>query len=227
MNKICMVDLSLSENLKKIPINIRFKIIKELRYCNKYPKYDSIQLYEKISLINKVDKSNIFITNGSDEAIEIIYYLFASTCNEHNNIIVTNNSYNGYEYASKLFNINVIKSNIHILDNKYYETDIIEKINNGTKCVFISNPHNPYGKIMKPSEIIRILDFTCNHNIIVVIDEAYFDFIDVEYKSAVSFIKTYSNLIVLKSFSKSYCMAGLRIGYIISHETSYEKSTIN
>ena len=180
MNKICMVDLSLSENLKKIPINIRFKIIKELRYCNKYPKYDSIQLYEKISLINKVDKSNIFITNGSDEAIEIIYYLFASTCNEHNNIIVTNNSYNGYEYASKLFNINVIKSNIHILDNKYYETDIIEKINNGTKCVFISNPHNPYGKIMKPSEIIRILDFTCNHNIIVVIDEAYFDFIDVE-----------------------------------------------
>ena len=68
-----MVDLSLSENLKKIPINIRFKIIKELRYCNKYPKYDSIQLYEKISLINKVDKSNIFITNGSDEAIEIIY----------------------------------------------------------------------------------------------------------------------------------------------------------
>ena len=223
MNKICMVDLSLSENLKKIPINIRFKIIKELRYCNKYPKYNSIQLYEKISLINKVDKSNIFITNGSDEAIEIIYYLFASTCNEHNNIIVTNNSYNGYEYASKLFNINVIKSNIHILDNKYYETDIIEKINNGTKCVFISNPHNPYGKIMKPSEIIRILDFTCNHNIIVVIDEAYFDFIDVEYKSAVSFIKTYSNLIVLKSFSKSYCMAGLRIGYIISHENTIKK----
>ena len=101
-------------------------------------------------------------------------------------------------------------------------SEMISLIDNNTKMIYITNPNNPLGTIISKDEMLDFLKLVPS-DILVVVDEAYGEFVrDNKFESAINYIKEYSNVCVLKTFSKAYGLAALRIGYIVA-----DKSVIN
>jgi len=169
---------------------------------NRYPDPRQRKLKEKISLIKGVPADEIFVGNGSDEAIDLIYRIF---CNPgRDNVVAIAPSYGMYKVAA---DINDIEYRPVLLNEDYsLDTDKLLAAADGlTKAIFICSPNNPTGNAF-PRE--QILDIARRFRGIVVVDEAYIDFSDKG--TLVSCLP--DNVIVLQTMSKARAMAGLRIG---------------
>ena len=100
---------------------------------------------------------------------------------------------------------------------KFIASEFIDLINDDLKLIYLDNPNNPTGQIIPLEAIEKVLKSALDKNIVVIVDEAYGDYMN-ENNSAVNLVPKYENLIVTKTFSKAYGLAGLRGGYIIQNE---------
>ncbi|WP_185883087.1 histidinol-phosphate transaminase [Blattabacterium cuenoti] len=174
-------------------------------FYNRYPDPLQIQLKNKISELKNISISNIFIGNGSDEIIDIIYRIFSRPGVDHS--IIFPPTYGMYEVSGRIHGINVIKIPL-TMDRYQLNIEKIENsINQYSKIIFICSPNNPTGNDILEQDIENILN---NFSGIVVLDEAYIDF--SKKKSFSNKIDQYPNLIVLQTLSKSWGLAGIRIG---------------
>lgn len=177
---------------------------------NRYP--DPLQKELKILLANEkqVDPNMIFVGNGSDEIIDL---LFRSFCVPGvDNVISLNPSYGMYQVSAEINDIQLINVD---LDERFDITSqkILQSIDNHTKLVFICSPNNPTGNVID----LEIIDTICKEfNGIVVVDEAYIDFADSP--SATSILDENWNLLICQTFSKARGLAGARVGYAIASE---------
>jgi len=95
----------------------------------------------------------------------------------------------------------------------------LDKIDDPIKLIIICSPNNPTGSIILKNDLVKVLDYALSRNIIVVLDEAYFEFVDnPDYHNGVELLKDYPNLIVLRTFSKVFALAGLRIGVAFTND---------
>lgn len=175
----------------------------------RYPDTDINVLREKLGSLFNVSKNQVICTVGSDQLIELIIKVFVEA---GETVLVPNPSFSMYTLSTVL---NHGKAVAYELDENYdYDYDlIIDKYRvYQPKVVFICTPNNPTGNVASLEGIRKVLD---NVSCPVVIDEAYEEFTG---ESAVNLIKDYPQLIVLRTFSKAYGIAGLRIGYGISNE---------
>ncbi|AWU44029.1 histidinol-phosphate transaminase [Blattabacterium sp. (Cryptocercus kyebangensis)] len=185
-----------------------------LSFSNSYNRYpDPLQkeLKRKISEIKKISSSKIFLGNGSDEIIDLIYRIF-SRPNIDNSIIFPP-TYGMYEVSGKIHGVDIVK--VFLTEEKYQLNlkKIKKAINPYSRIIFICSPNNPTGNDIKREDIENIIKkFTG----IVVLDEAYIDFSEQESFSIE--INKYPNLIILQTLSKSWGLAGLRIGVAIASE---------
>lgn len=174
---------------------------------NRYPDAENVQLKNKLAEINKINSANLFLGNGSDELIDFLMRIFCDP--EKDSIMILNPSFVMYEIYAKMNNVAVEKlqlnSDFQLEKNKFLET--VSK--SQAKVLFLCSPNNPTGNSIDDLEF-----YIQNFKGIIVVDEAYIEFSPEE--SAVSLLKKYPNLIVLKTLSKAYGMAGLRIGVGIS-----------
>lgn len=166
---------------------------------NRYPDPWQTELKKVICKIKNIDISNLFLGNGSDEIIDIIYRVFATPNSDK--VILCPPTYGMYEVYANINNIEVIK--INLVENTSLDIDNILKTD--AKLMFICSPNNPTGNNIEQIEFILQ-----KFNGIVIIDEAYIDFSNKESYSKK--INQYKNLIVLQTLSKAYGIAGLRIG---------------
>lgn len=186
------------------------EVIKQslLNNISDYPDDSCNLLKEKLADHSKLDKSNFLITNGSIEALNLIFKTF-----KINNIIIPSPTYWAYEAFAKIQNRNVFRVPLEN-DFSYDIYKLIDKAKKEDKSsVILCNPNNPTGKLISNEEIAVLLESLKDS--LVVIDEAYAEFART---TSTSLIKEYDNLIVIKSFSKSYGLAGLRIGYAVASE---------
>lgn len=182
-------------------------IRKRLNSINRYPDSQGFYLKKQISRRLNLKPSNLILGNGSDELIDIIIKAFVE---DDENIITSETTFLEYEIIAKVNNRKVITVPLRYF--KYDLEAIKKRINQKTKLIFISNPNNPTGTYITSAELKDFLDFL-PENVILVLDEAYDTFIDVnDYPEGIGFISG-NNLIALKTFSKAYGLAGLRIGY--------------
>ncbi len=194
---------------------------------NLYPESNPSKLQSIIAknLGFKMNEKNIILGNGSNEILELIA---RQTLNCSSEAIIPKHSFLVYEIISKLQDARIIvsKPDLNRDSPNYLGVDldsVKNKISSKTRLIFLANPANPTGTYIKLSEIDRMLS-SLTHKITVIIDEAYFEYLDPKKdKSAVSLIKKYKNLFVTRSFSKIYGLASLRIGYGISSEKNIEK----
>ncbi|MDD5730470.1 MAG: histidinol-phosphate transaminase [Candidatus Omnitrophica bacterium] len=182
-------------------------IKKNLGLINRYPDSQGFYLKKTIAAQIKARPENIVLANGSDEAIDTIIKTFAE---EDENIVTADTTFLEYEIISK---VNGRKVATAPLKNfKFDLAAIAGKINSKTKLVFIANPNNPTGTYVNRKELESFLK-RMPKGAILVLDEAYDAFIDVkDYPNGLDYINK-NNVIVLKTFSKAYGLAGLRIGY--------------
>lgn len=186
-------------------------IKKNLSAINRYPDSRGFYLKRKLAkFLGTVKPSNIVLGNGSDELIDIIIKTFVE---EDENIITADATFLEYEIISRLNGRRVITTPLRYF--KYDLEAIKAKIDKKTKIVFISNPNNPTGTYVTLQEVEDFMR-DLPDRVLLVLDEAYDTFIDVnDFPKSLSYINN-KNVIVLKTFSKAYGLAGLRIGYAIA-----------
>jgi len=190
-----LINLDANENSLGSPLT---------RWYNRYPDPYQHLVKEAISRIKGVPAQNIFIGNGSDECIDLLYRCF---CNPgEDNVIICPPTYGMYEVSANINDVEVRKA--PLLDDFQLNLAHIETlIDEHTKIIWICSPNNPTGNSMNRQDIEMALN---NFNGIVVIDEAYINF--SKQKSFVQELPDYPNLVVLQTFSKAWGLAGLRLG---------------
>jgi histidinol-phosphate aminotransferase len=165
-------------------------------------------LREAIATYIGVKDENIICGNGSDEIIKMIVDAFV----DKDDVVVTHTpTFSMYKVAAEISGGRVIE----IEDNEDFEINIENIINaaneNNAKVIFLCNPNNPTGILIGQSDIIRVLEST---NAIVAIDEAYYEFCG---ETVVDKIDKYDRLIVLRTLSKAFGLAGMRVGYGVAN----------
>lgn len=170
------------------------------RYPDPYQK----ELKAKIAGIKAVTANHIFLGNGSDEPIDLLYRAFCEPGQD--NVVITPPTYGMYEVSAGIHNVEVIKVNLTV-DFNIKSEDILATANARTKVIWLCSPNNPTGNLIDQVDIVRIIEAFDG---IVVVDEAYIDFAD--QPTMVGCLDRYPNLVVLHTFSKAWGMAGLRLG---------------
>jgi histidinol-phosphate aminotransferase len=183
-----------------------------VEYYNRYPDPLQWKIKEQIAQIKKCSEDEIFLGNGSDEAIDL---LIRMTCtSDSSSIIVCPPTYGMYEVSAAINNIPLTKVNL-TTEYQLNVDSILKTIDSTTRLIFICSPNNPTGNLMNREDIIKILDsFKTGF---VVIDEAYIDFSD--QPSFVQELSKFPQLIVLQTLSKAYGLASLRLGMAFANPT--------
>lgn len=171
---------------------------------NRYPDPLQKKLKEKISTIKGVPDQNIFLGNGSDEAIDLLFRIFCTPGKD--NVLIFPPTYGMYEVCAEINDVQVKK--VPLLPDFQLNLPAIEEcIDSNTKLIFICSPNNPTGNSINRDDIDIILN---NFNGIVVIDEAYINY--SRQKSFIQELTEYPKLIILQTLSKAWGLAGLRLG---------------
>ncbi|HAP58085.1 MAG TPA: histidinol-phosphate transaminase [Cytophagales bacterium] len=172
---------------------------------NRYPDPLQRELKELIAPIRRVVPEQIFLGNGSDEAIDLLYRAF---CNPgQDEVIILPPTYGMYRVSADLNDVRIKEVPLIPEDFRIDVDGVLEAITEQTKMIFICSPNNPTGNAMRRQSIEGILK---HFNGLVVLDEAYSDF--SPQRSFVDRLNEFPNLIVLQTFSKAWGMAAIRLG---------------
>lgn len=177
---------------------------------NRYPDPLQWELKQKISAYKGVAPERIFLGNGSDEAIDLIFRTFCTPGVD--SVVAIQPSYGMYEVCADINNVHYIKFMLKA-GYQFDGTAFAENCRDIAKVAFLCSPNNPTGNLLPLAEIRKVLD---SFRGIVVVDEAYIDFAP-EGSSVVSLLEEYPRLIVLNTFSKAWASAGIRLGMALAH----------
>jgi histidinol-phosphate aminotransferase len=181
---------------------------------NRYPDPLQYAVKKRLSEIKGVPPRNIFVGNGSDEAIDILYRSF---CNPGvDNVIIVPPTYGMYEVSA---NINdVALRRVPLTDEYQLNLEAIaEQIDEHTKLIWICSPNNPTGNSMRREDVETLL---ANFGSLVIVDEAYINF--SRQKTFIQELTEYANLVVLQTLSKAWGLAALRVGMAFASEEIIE-----
>lgn len=205
------IDLSLSENPLGYSPKVR-RFIKTNEFeVNDYPDPQLKKIKTKIAEKFQLSVSNIFIGHGSESIIKLLPEIF-----NEGSMIVPKVTFPMFEIVGKLAGMDVVQTNM----TRELDIDlkaIQMKINGKTRLIILCNPNNPTGRVI-PRE--KILSFVRKTKAFVIVDEANIEF---GGESVISDVKNIENLIVLRTFSKGFGLAGIRIGFCIASQNVIEK----
>ncbi len=173
-----------------------------------YPESDSNSLREIISKKFNIEHGRIICGSGSDQIFDLVCKLFLESGDE---VIVTEFGFIMHRIYASLHGAKVL-----LAKEKNYKAsveEILKKVTNKTKIVFIANPNNPTGTYLSKEEMIN-LRAKLKSNILLVVDDAYFEFMNKnDFTSGLDLFKNSKNVLITRTFSKIYGLAGLRLGW--------------
>lgn len=181
---------------------------------NRYPDPNHTKLREKLAEYYNISKENLFAGSGSDEVIDLMVRIFCEPGKD--NVIVPEPTYGMYKVACDIHDVDYQSVNL----NPDFELDIdliLKRCDENSKLIFICSPNNPTGNLLDVNKITQIAE---NFKGIIVIDEAYVEF--SESHKSIDDLKQYDNVVRMRTFSKAWGLAGLRIGYCFAHQEIIE-----
>ena len=202
-----ILKLSANESALGTSPKVKKEINKKINF-SKYPDSKSNNLRLTISKKFRCELEKIICGAGSDEIIQIICQLFLKPKDE---VIVPQYSFLMYRIYSKINGANVLFAREN--NYKISVTEVIKKVSKKTKIVFLANPNNPTGTYLKKNELLQLRK-KLRSNILLVVDDAYDEYIQKrDYASGLKLFKKSKNVLILRTFSKIYGLAALRIGW--------------
>ena len=178
---------------------------------NRYPDGGAYHLKQKLSKRLDVSPNQLVVGNGSAEIVELITEAFIGQGDE---AVISRQAFFKYRIAVQI--MNGVINWAEMPDYKHNAEIMLSKVTGKTKVLFIANPNNPTGTLMERDEVVFLMD-RLPHQVMVVFDEAYYDYRDKDvYPDTMRYVQEGRNVIILRTFSKSYGLAGLRIGYAIT-----------
>ncbi len=185
-----------------------------MKWYNRYPDPMQWKIKEKLSAIKGIPPQHIFLGNGSDECIDILYRAF---CNPgKDNVIICPPTYGMYEVSAHINDVELRRA--RLLDN--FQLDLIHLenlVDVNTKIIWLCSPNNPTANSLNREDIETVLN---NFPGLVVMDEAYINF--SRYRSFIAALPEYPNLVVMQTLSKAWGLAGLRLGMAFASEAIIE-----
>ncbi|WP_354624392.1 histidinol-phosphate transaminase [Psychromonas sp. MME2] len=207
-----IVKLASNENPLGLSPMVKAALVKELEQLTRYP--DANGYYLKAALAEKyaVDIKQITLGNGSNDLLELVARAFVDNSNE---VIFAEHAFVVYPIVTQAIGAQAV-----VVAAKNYGHDLTAMaaaVTDKTALIFIANPNNPTGTFLQQDEIVAFLKKVPEH-VIVVLDEAYFEYAPASLRgNAIAWINEFPNLVVSRTFSKAYGLAGLRVGYTISN----------
>lgn len=201
-----------SNEIPFIPEYIKKAVINEINNINRYPESSCFYLRKQLASNLEVKESQIVFGNGSDELITLI---LRATIENKDEVIVGYPTFLIYELQAAVQGAKIIR--VPFKDLRYDLASIAKKVTKRTKIIFIANPDNPTGTYVNQKEIETFLK-GIPKNILVYFDEAYFEFSPSDFPQTIDLLRKRGNIIVSRTFSKIYGLAGLRIGYAVTTE---------
>ncbi len=183
----------------------------EAKHINRYPDGNCFYLRKALAKDLQVKEDQIIFGNGSDEIIVMVLRAFVG---EGDEVIVAKPSFLIYEIAAKIEGATV---KAIPLKHFYYDLDkMAETVTDKTKVIFIGNPDNPAGTYISERQLKGFLN-QIRRDILIIIDEAYFEYVVAsDYPASIKLLRHYPNIVITRTFSKMFGLAGLRIGYGIA-----------
>lgn len=174
------------------------------KWYNRYPDPHQKAIKEKLSVIKGIAAEHIFLGNGSDECIDLLFRSFCMPGKD--NVIICPPTYGMYEVSANINDV-VVKKAPLLPDFQLDLVHIETLVDANTKLIWLCSPNNPTGNSLNRTDIEMVLN---NFNGIVVVDEAYINF--ARQKTFLQELTDYPNLVVMQTFSKAWGLAGLRLG---------------
>ena len=207
-SKLAKIKLSANESALGPSPLAKKQYLKVSQNFARYPDSDGTFLRKTLSDKFRIDRNRIILGSGSDQIFELICKSFLKKGDQ---VIVPKYSFIIYRIYSKMSGAKVIYAN----ENNFTVSvkDILKKVTRKTKIVFLANPNNPTGTYIKRKELL-FLRKKLRSNILLVVDDAYFEY--VKQKDFMSGLKTFTNfknVVMTRTFSKIYGLAGLRVGW--------------
>ncbi|MFA6358187.1 MAG: histidinol-phosphate transaminase [Candidatus Omnitrophota bacterium] len=206
-----VIKLASNEN----PLGPSPKAQNAMRKCisgsHRYPDAQGFYLKKQLAKKFGLLPENFVLGNGSDELIDVLIKTFVEP---DENIITSTATFLEYEIIAQVNDRQVKKVPLRYF--KYDLGAILELVDEKTKLIFVANPNNPTGTYVNKKEVAEFLT-SLPEQVLVVFDEAYDTFIDVaDYPDTLSYLSKKNNVVILKTFSKGYGLAGLRLGYAVA-----------
>ncbi|MCK5221174.1 MAG: histidinol-phosphate transaminase [Candidatus Aminicenantes bacterium] len=211
-----IVKLASNENPFQIPENVKNKIREEIDNISTYPCSDSYYLRMAIAEKSGLGIDNIMVGAGSVEITKMITRAFL---NLGEKVLTSEKTFLMYRIAAIETQgaVSFIEAEMDS-EFRFSLRNIMDKIDESVKIIFLTNPNNPTGTIVDGKEIAKFIE-NVPENILIILDNAYEEYVskDADYLTGLEYINTKKNVIVLRTFSKVYGLAGLRIGYALGH----------
>lgn len=219
-----IIDFSANINPMGMPESAKKAIMNNLDAIEKYPDITYFELKNSIkdfenSKIYKnefnIESEEIILGNG---AAEVLFNVVKAI--NPKNVLIPAPTFSEYEEA-----VNAVKGNVNLYylkeENEFrIQEDILDYINSGLDIVFICNPNNPTGVVTHRDILKKILDKSLENNVYVIIDESFLDFLKEDH-SMITYLKSYNNLIIIKSLTKFFAIPGMRAGYALCNNKSF------
>lgn len=207
-----IIKLASNENPFGFPDSAKQAIQRQLNDLTRYPDSNGFELKATIAKKFDLKPSQITLGNGSNDLLELVAHTFAG---EQDEIIFSQYAFIVYPLVTGA--INAVAREVPAKNWGHDLNGFLAAINDKTKLIYMANPNNPTGNFLSEAEIDTFLA-KVRSNIIVVLDEAYTEFTaEQERVDSFALLKKYPNLVVTRSLSKAYGLAGLRIGYAVSN----------
>lgn len=173
-----------------------------------YPDSNCYYLREKLAQVLGIEEKGILIGNGSDEILRLIAETFIGPDDE---VILAHPTFVEYEFTALVMGADCVE--VPLKDYRHDLVAMRDAVSNRTKIIYICNPNNPTGTIVTRQEVESFLD-SLPENVIVVMDEAYGEYNEsADFPNSLKYVQEGRNVIVLRTFSKIYGLAALRVGY--------------
>lgn len=215
------------ENVFGCSPKVKAHLLNQLDHLFTYPDGSSRLLIAKLARFLQVKPKQLFIGNGSDEIIRLLIRAFL---NQDDEAIMAEITFPRYKTNVTIEGgkpvLVPLKDGVHDLEG------MLAQLTRKTKMIFVCNPNNPTGTIVEKNTLREFID-KVPENVLIVLDEAYYEYAaSEEYLQSIPLLKDYSNLVILRTFSKVYGLAGLRIGYgimdpFVSAELNKVKEVFN
>lgn len=208
-----IIKLGGNENTMGFSPKVKEAVDEQFQTLSYYPDMNVTSLREALSSFHGVKEEELVFGNGSFELISILAQTFLEAGEES---IIIEPSFGWYKSVTLQMGGKIVS--IPLEDFNTNLDTVKEKITEKTRIIWLCNPNNPVGSIIKAGELYSFLK-EIKDDVIVVLDEAYVDFVEEEdFPDTVSWINEFQNIIILRTFSKAYGLASFRIGYGIADE---------
>jgi histidinol-phosphate aminotransferase len=179
---------------------------------SRYPDGNGFRLKAALAKYHGINADQITLGNGSNEILELIARAILTPAHE---VVFSEHAFAVYPLVTQAIGAKPV-----IVPAKHWGHDVegmLSAITANTRLMFVANPNNPTGTWLKKADLKRLLE-AVPENLIVVVDEAYFDYVeDPDYPDCMDWLPDFPNLLVTRTFSKAYGLAGFRIGYGVAH----------